>query len=345
MGTTHLDPRTVYIARGVDFSNTITHTGYIGLGWTAENGDRLALQLFTDTLSNDRFVSYGYPGSYRTQIGELRLRYDARRAFLDGRLTADTVAGGGYRLVRAAAKESFNSGVIALDRRDISAGPAPNDIIDSPFSIDPPGTVGLGWENDVISDTTDAGLFLTSDATWRDMPPMGCVLRCIECPPVGGDTMWANMALAYENLPAEIKTKIADLRARHSIEASFGAAMPVEKRLALHAQFPDAEHPVVRTHPETGEKILFVNAFTTHFTNFHTAQNVRYGQDYTHGGSDLLRYLVSQASIPEYQVRFRWKPNSMAMWDNRSTQHYAVMDYPPCHRKMERAGIMGDTPF
>jgi taurine dioxygenase len=184
-----------------------------------------------------------------------------------------------------------------------------------------------------------------TDATWREKPPFGCVLRCVECPPVGGDTMWANMVLAYERLPEHIKTQIAGLRARHSIEASFGAAMPIEKRLALHAQFPDAEHPVVRTHPETGEKILFVNAFTTHFTNFHNADNVRYGQDYAPGASQLLQYLISQAAIPEYQVRFRWAPNSMAMWDNRSTQHYAVMDYPPCHRKMERAGIIGDATF
>ena len=184
-----------------------------------------------------------------------------------------------------------------------------------------------------------------TDATWREKPPLGCVLRCVECPPVGGDTMWANMALAYERLPEQVKEQIAPLRARHSIEASFGAAMPIDKRLALKAQFPDAEHPVVRTHPETGEKILFVNAFTTHFTNFHNPANVRVGQDYTHGGSQLLQYLISQAFIPEYQVRWRWQPNSMAMWDNRSTQHYAVMDYPPCHRKMERAGIIGDKPF
>ena len=184
-----------------------------------------------------------------------------------------------------------------------------------------------------------------TDATWREKPPFGCVLRCVECPPVGGDTMWANMALAYEKLPEPVKAQIAGLRARHSIEASFGAAMPTEKRLALHAQFPDAEHPVVRTHPETGEKVLFVNAFTTHFTNFHTAEHVRVGQDFTHGGSDLLRYLQSQAFIPEFQVRWRWQPNSVAMWDNRSTQHYAAMDYPPCHRKMERAGIIGDKPF
>jgi taurine dioxygenase len=183
-----------------------------------------------------------------------------------------------------------------------------------------------------------------ADATWREKPPFGCVLRCIECPPVGGDTMWANMALAYERLPDQVKSQINGLRARHSIEASFGAAMPIEKRLALKVQFPDAEHPVLRTHPETGEKILFVNAFTTHFTNYHTATNVRFGQDASPGAALLLNYLVSQAFIPEYQVRWSWKPNSMAMWDNRSTQHYAVMDYPPCHRKMERAGIIGDKP-
>jgi taurine dioxygenase len=157
--------------------------------------------------------------------------------------------------------------------------------------------------------------------------------------------MWANMALAYENLPAEVKKQIAGLRANHSFNSSFGAAMPLEKRLALKAQYPDVEHPVVRTHPETGEKVLFVNAFTTHFTNWHTPENVRHGQDANPGGNDLLRYLVSQAFVPEYQVRFRWKPNSVAIWDNRCTQHYAVMDYPPCHRKMERAAIVGDKPF
>jgi taurine dioxygenase len=184
-----------------------------------------------------------------------------------------------------------------------------------------------------------------TDATWREKPPFGCVLRCVESPAVGGDTMWANMAEAYNRLPDDVKAKIANLRARHSIEASFGAAMPIEKRLALKAQYPDAEHPVVRTHPETGEKVLFVNAFTTHFTNYHTPANVRFGQDANPGASLLLNYLVSQAFVPEFQVRFRWKKNSMAMWDNRSTQHYAVMDYPPCHRKMERAGIIGDKPY
>ncbi|TDY16933.1 taurine dioxygenase [Paraburkholderia sp. BL6665CI2N2] len=184
-----------------------------------------------------------------------------------------------------------------------------------------------------------------SDATWREAPPFGAVLRCVECPPVGGDTMWANMVLAYDKLPQHVKDEIAGLRARHSIEATFGANMPLDKRLALKAQYPDAEHPVVRTHPETGEKVLYANIFTTHFTNFHTPERVRYGQDANPGASDLLRYLISQAYIPEYQVRWRWQKNSIAIWDNTSTQHYAVMDYPPCHRKMERAGIVGSKPY
>jgi taurine dioxygenase len=185
-----------------------------------------------------------------------------------------------------------------------------------------------------------------SDGTWRDKPPLGCVLRCVECPPVGGDTMWVNMVEAYRQLPEDIQVKIAPLRARHGIEASFGAVMPIEKRLALKNRYPDAEHPVVRTHPETGEKILFVNgSFTTHFTNFNTPSNVRFGQDKSPGASHLLNFLVSQACIPEFQVRFRWKKNSVAFWDNRSTQHYAVMDYAPCHRRMERAAIVGDVPY
>jgi taurine dioxygenase len=184
-----------------------------------------------------------------------------------------------------------------------------------------------------------------TDTTWRENPSMGAVLRCLECPPVGGDTMWANMVVAYERLPDDVKARIDGLRARHSIEASFGAAMPIEKRLALKARYPDAEHPVVRTHPETGEKVLFVNSFTTHFTNYHTPQRVRFGLDASPGAGDLLRYLISQANIPEYQVRWRWKPNSIAIWDNRSTQHYAVMDYQPCHRKLDRAGIIGDKPY
>lgn len=184
-----------------------------------------------------------------------------------------------------------------------------------------------------------------TDGTWREAPALGCVLRCIECPEVGGDTMWANMALAYEKLPDTVKAQIEGLKANHSFHSSFAAAMPEEKRQAMRAQYPDSEHPVVRTHPETGEKVLFVNGFTTHFVNYHTKDRVRVGQDYNQVGGDLLQYLISQAAIPEYQVRWRWTPHSVAIWDNRATQHYAVMDYPPCHRKMERAGIVGTKPY
>ncbi len=184
-----------------------------------------------------------------------------------------------------------------------------------------------------------------TDGTFRPAPAMGCVLRCIECPPVGGDTIWANMVLAYEKLPQHIKDQIQGLKANHSFNATFAAAMPEEKRLAMKAQYPDSEHPVIRTHPATGEKALYVNGFTTHFVNYHNKDKVRYGQDFNQAGGDLLQYLISQAYIPEYQVRWRWQPFSMAIWDNRVTQHYAVMDYPPCHRKMERAGIVGTVPF
>jgi taurine dioxygenase len=183
------------------------------------------------------------------------------------------------------------------------------------------------------------------DGTWKEAPPMGAVLRCVQAPPVGGDTIWVNMAMAYAGLPEHVKAQIAGLSARHSIEATFGAVMPAEQRRALKARFPDAEHPVVRTHPETGEKVLFVNGFTTHFVNFHTPANVRHGIDYTPGASNLLNYLISQAAIPDYQVRWRWTDNSFALWDNRCTQHYAVQDYFPAVRQMERASIAGDKPF
>jgi taurine dioxygenase len=144
---------------------------------------------------------------------------------------------------------------------------------------------------------------------------MGCVLRCVECPPVGGDTMWANMVLAYEKLPDAHQG--ADRRParppQHRAQLRRGHA---EDAPGLKAQYPDAEHPVVRTHPETGEKVLFVNGFTTHFTNFHTPANVRFGQDYNRPARACCNYLISQAYIPEYQVRWRWKP---AAWRSGTT--------------------------
>jgi taurine dioxygenase len=184
-----------------------------------------------------------------------------------------------------------------------------------------------------------------SDTSWREHPSMGSVLRCVERPEVGGDTIWVNMVEAYRELPDHVKDEVRCLRARHSFEAVFGAAKPLEERHELRDRFPDAEHPVVRTHPDTGEEILYVNVFATHFTNFHTPDRVRYGADYSPGASDLLNYLKSRAAIPEYQVRWTWTKDSVAIWDNRSTQHYAVQDYWPAVRKMERATIAGDRPF
>lgn len=165
-GTTRLDPRTVYFAKGVDFSSTNTHTVFLEAARPLGEGQTLRFQLFGDTLENDRFVSYGFPGSYRTQIAEARIRYDFARTF--GNVETQTVAGLSYRYVHAIGRESFNSGVIALDRRDISRGATANDIIDSPFNIDPPGTIGLGWENDVHTSTGNAGTFLTSSAAWNN---------------------------------------------------------------------------------------------------------------------------------------------------------------------------------
>lgn len=182
-----------------------------------------------------------------------------------------------------------------------------------------------------------------ADVTWREHPQKMAVLRCVKCPEVGGDTMWANMAKAYADLPEHIKQQIDGLYTRHSIEASFGASMPIEQRHALKAQYPDAEHPVVITHPETGEEVLYVSAYSTHFTNFHTRDNVRYGNDFTPGSHWLLMDLVRRATIPEYQVRWTWEPNSVAIWDNRCTQHYAVADYPPSVRQMQRAGVIGQA--
>jgi iron complex outermembrane receptor protein len=163
LGTTHLDPRTVYIARGVDFSRTHTHTGFAEVKRDID-ADTLRLQLFADTLANDRFVSYGYPAATRAEVAEARLRYDFDRVW--GPISAHTTAGLGWRFVHGISKQSFNSGVIALDRRDISQGPAANDIIDSPFNTDPPGSVGLGWENDTQSNISDLGLFGLSDLGW-----------------------------------------------------------------------------------------------------------------------------------------------------------------------------------
>lgn len=184
-----------------------------------------------------------------------------------------------------------------------------------------------------------------SDVSWRALPSMGSMLRCIECPTVGGDTIWVNMAAAYAKLPQAVREQIEGLLAVHDLLPAFGTRMTPEEREARRAAFPPAIHPVVRTHPETGERVLYVNeAFTTHLVNFMEKSDVRFGFDFRLAEMDLLQYLYRQAAAPEYQVRLKWRPNTIAFWDNRSTQHYAIQDYFPARRRMLRATIIGDMP-
>lgn len=185
-----------------------------------------------------------------------------------------------------------------------------------------------------------------SDYSWREEPSMASILRCLECPENGGDTIWVNMVAAYEKLPQEIKAKLGKLLGVHDLMPSFGRHMTPEQRMEVREQYPPVTHPVVRTHPESGEKILYVNeSFTTHLANYADIAELRVGFDFRLAEMDLLQYLLRQAQIPEYQMRIRWRPNTMVMWDNRSTQHYAVQDYFPAVRRMTRATVIGDRTF
>ena len=162
VGTTKLDPRTIYISNA-DFSRTTTYTVHADVAKRLSDTSDLKLQVFYDALNNERFVSYGFPGSYQSYVLEARATYDFADSFADGLVTAKSFVGGSWRYTHGHKRESFNSGVIALDRRDIANGATANDIIDSPFSTDDHGEQGLEWENDVDSNVNDGGLFLTSD--------------------------------------------------------------------------------------------------------------------------------------------------------------------------------------
>ncbi len=177
------------------------------------------------------------------------------------------------------------------------------------------------------------------DATWREKPPMGAVLRCLECPPVGGDTIWANMARAYEDLADHVKDAIDGLYARHSIEASL--RRPHADREAPRAQGAIFRTPSIRSFAPIRKPARRCCSSTASRRTSPTSTPRRTSATariIAPGGSNLLNYLIARAAIPEYQVRWRWRPNSVAIWDNRCTQHYAVMDYWPAVRKMERAG-------
>ena len=172
------------------------------------------------------------------------------------------------------------------------------------------------------------------DVTWQERPPLGSVLRALDVPDAGGDTLWSDMGNAYDALPDQIKERIDGLTATHDFTPSFGRSMPPEKLAQMQQLYPPQHHPVVRTHPETGRRTLFVNSlFTTGLDGVDPVE-----------GEELLRRLLDQVKMPDFQVRLRWAPGTVAFWDNRATQHYACSDYFPNRRVMERVAIAGDVP-
>jgi taurine dioxygenase len=173
-----------------------------------------------------------------------------------------------------------------------------------------------------------------SDVTWRQEPALGAVLRAVEVPEHGGDTMWADMAAAYEGLDPDVRHRIDHLDAVHDFTLSFGLTLGDDALEEARRAYPPVTHPVVRTHPESGAHILYVNRiFTSHLVGLPRDES-----------EELLAHLFRQAEVPEYQVRLRWEAGTVAFWDNRSTQHYALSDYWPQRRVMQRAAIVGDRP-
>jgi taurine dioxygenase len=178
-----------------------------------------------------------------------------------------------------------------------------------------------------------------SDETFRAEPPMGTMLRSIIVPAIGGDTLFASMSAAYEGLSERMQQFLSGLEAVHDFKPFrqlFGN--DAEARRKLHGyeeRYPPVFHPIVRQHPVSGRKVLFVNRqFTVAIRGMDESE-----------GRTLLETLFRQVEIPEYQYRHRWEPDTLLFWDNRSVQHYAVHDYWPQRRKMERVTIRGDRPF
>ena len=178
-----------------------------------------------------------------------------------------------------------------------------------------------------------------SDTTFRKNPTKYTILRCQIIPPVGGDTLWADMEAAYDGLSAPIKKAIEGLRAVHDF-ANFRVLFTntEEDRAKLRKMedmFPNPSHPAVRTHSVTGRKSIYVNPqFTLRIEGLEPGES-----------RAILDLLFAQARVPEYQVRLRWAPGTIVFWDNRSTQHYAANDYYPERRRMERTAVVGDAPF
>jgi taurine dioxygenase len=174
-----------------------------------------------------------------------------------------------------------------------------------------------------------------TDVTFRACPSTGSALLGVQVPPYGGDTLWADMELAYETLPDEVKDQIEGRNARHSISRTFAPRMAPDKREEALAEYPDQLHPIVRTHPETGRRAIYVNRnFTIDIPDMAPDE-----------GRALLERLYRQATVPQFQCRFRWRPASLALWDNRCTQHYAVPDYLGESRRMHRVTPAGERPL
>jgi taurine dioxygenase len=180
-----------------------------------------------------------------------------------------------------------------------------------------------------------------TDVTFIPNPPMGALLSAKLLPPSGGDTLWASGVAAYEALSPRFQALLDGLTAEHDMLKSFPAhrfARTPEEKVRWEAaklNNPPVTHPVIRTHPVTGRKGLFVNeGFTTRILELGDKES-----------DAVLRYLVTHIAKPEFTVRWRWKPNDFAFWDNRLTQHYATADYMPHRRIMNRATIVGDVPY
>jgi taurine dioxygenase len=178
-----------------------------------------------------------------------------------------------------------------------------------------------------------------SDTTFRRNPTKYTILRCQIMPEVGGDTLWANMETVYDELSDTFKNMIAGLRAVHDFQNFRVLFKKTEEDQAklrkMEELFPNPSHPVVRTHPVTGRKCIYVNPqFTVRIEGLEPAES-----------RAILDVLFAQVHVPEYQFRVRWKPGTVVFWDNRSTQHYAANDYYPERRRMERTAVVGDVPY
>ncbi|PQK69139.1 taurine dioxygenase [Pantoea ananatis] len=180
-----------------------------------------------------------------------------------------------------------------------------------------------------------------TDVTFIQTPPAVALLASKVLPESGGDTLWTSGIAAYEALSAPFKTLLVELRAENDFTKAF-PEYKHRKTEEAHRQWqqavaknPPVYHPVIRTHPVSGKKALFVNeGFTTRI------------MDISQKESDaLLGFLFAHVTRPEFQVRWRWQPNDLAIWDNRVTQHYANADYYPARRVMQRATVLGDQPY